>query len=161
MELRTVDVKHKELYSVCRILSHPLILIGNFLILHVSSILPNGWGINYLIHQIINQDPISALPLAGIILILLSWAIFKRKVLTVLESVMNIVGLICLFIYARQLAGLEPKLTQTFSPEVPIMGMNNVGFMILLAIQLVYFSVYRSFGWEVLTQDRNSLKIWD
>jgi hypothetical protein len=155
MELRNVEVKHRELYLICRILSHPLILISNFLIFPVSSIMPDGWVINYFIHRIINQDPIAGLPLAGIILILVSWVIFKRKVLTWMESAINIIGLICLYIFVKQLHGLEPRLTQTYPQEVPMMGMQYVGFMIILGLQVVYFSFYRSFGWDVLMLDRD------
>ena len=152
-------VKYLRVYKLFRLVSHPLVLIVSFLMAPVSSMLPDGWVINYFVTGIINQDAIIVLPLSGITLLLLNWKIFKRRLDHWLEGACNVIGIIILFVSYDRFMHVEPKLTETYSVEEHMMIRQWLGFVLVLGCQVFYYSFYKTFGWDILAKNPNNNKI--
>lgn len=149
-----MEIKHKQYYGLSRVASHPLILIISFLTLPLKGEGIDGWVFYPVAQGIVTGHLNSILSTIGIVLILLSWIIYRRRLEFQLERYMNLIGNLCITIFGVLLS--NPARMDVIDHLVRF-GIPFILFNLFVLTQIVHLFfniVCHAYGWDELESER-------
>lgn len=123
------------------ILTHPVLVICSFLLIMISGQHFGGFYMLYLLMALPHGGIHAILALLGMGLLLLAYAKYNRENKFLIEPLLNVLGVGCLF-FSLNIFFIRSKgyNNETFNQAVPLI---SLGLFLLLSLGFLFYSVFR------------------